>query len=148
MSRYTEHDGNRFKDILRTFVGRGGIPVEMVEELTGISERRVRGHVAYDGPLPNCNDMLAYIRLLGPDFLNAWTSQVGIVGAYRTTAVEGCIFRTTLHAITRTTGLMARLSEAVDDGRIDHRERISVPSHILTATSFLNAVAHGYRGLR
>lgn len=139
---------NRFKHLLRSYVGRGGIPVEMAAELTGISERRIYSHIAADGSLPNSDDMLAYIRLLGPDFLNHWTQVVGITGAHRASTVEGNVFETTLHAVTRTTELLRVFAEAVDDGRIDHRERLSVPGHILGATSYLNAVAVSYGELR
>ena len=83
MSITREQDGNRFKSLLRSYLGRNGMPVEFAAELTGINERRIRSHLAHDGTLPNSDDMLAYIRLLGPDFLNLWTQAVGITGAHR-----------------------------------------------------------------
>lgn len=148
MSGTQEHYGNRFRELLRQRIGKHGIPVEMVEELTGISERRIRSHVAHDGTKPNSDDMGAYIQLFGEDFLNAWTAPMGITGAYRSTKVNGCLFESALHAMTHASGLMVRLSEAVDDGKIDHIERRSIPGHILSATSYLNAVAAQYEGYK
>ena len=124
------------------------MPVEFAAELTGINERRIRSHLAHDGTLPNSDDMLAYIRLLGPDFLNLWTQAVGITGAHRPKSVDGCRFKSTLHAQTVASCLMLKLSEAVEDGRIDHIETVEIPKTIFETTAYLNAMAANYGELR
>lgn len=137
---------NRVRRMLQQRIGKHGIPVEMIEELTGISERRVRSHLANDGTKPNCDDMEAYCALFGPTFVDEWMAPYGMSGMYRAKAVEGCIFRNTLHAQTIVTDCLLTMSKATEDGKIDHNEKRIVPTVIWATTAHLNAVAAGYAG--
>ena len=138
----TEHSTNRLRELLRSYIGRGGWPAELVSESTGIPTSTIYSHMAHDGNRPNSDHMLAYIRLFGPEFLNLWTQAVGITGAYRPKAIEGCKFKAVLHGINHASSAVARLSEAADDGIIDPSECRSLPPHIIGAATYLTAVAH------
>ncbi len=134
-------------DLLSVYVGGNGLPVKVAAKALGITESAVYQHRSREGACPTSAQLLRYMRILPETFGNAVNHAADLTGAYRPKAIEGCVFQTTLHAVTHTSGLLKCLADAVDDGRIDHRERASVPTHILTATTFLNAVAASYEGL-
>lgn len=143
-----EREQNRFRDLLRSYIGRGLIPVDMAAELTGISERRIYSHIAHDGSLPNSDDMLAYIKLLGPEFLNQWTQAVGITGAHRPKSIEGEKFLVTLETQHIVGGCLNDLLTWTADGKIDHIEDRLVPKALTASAIHMLAVAANYRELR
>lgn len=134
--------------LLENHVGSHGLPVSLAAKALGeVSDSLVYQHRSSEGACPTLTQLFIYVDILPSTFCNGLIQLGGFTGAYRPMSVEGCVFSNTLHAVTHTTGLLQKLAEAVDDGVIDHRERLSVPAHIFSATTFLNAVAANYKDL-
>lgn len=131
-------------DTLGIYVGGNGIPVRDVALALGICTSAVYQHRSREGACPTAAQLILYTRLLPDEFKHAIDRPAGFTGAYRPEVVEGCLFKATLHGIHYASDALLSMTAAAEDGIIDPGERRSVPVHILSATSYLNALAAGY----
>lgn len=105
--------------VLRGFVGQYAVPVDTVSRHTGLSSRVIYSHVnTQEGSLPSVAQWESYIQEFGAAFLNAWLGPMGYV-VRRVEPGPVCA----LEQLAGSGQLMATLSEALSDGRIDHLER-------------------------
>lgn len=109
------------RDVLRFFIGRHAMPVEMVSRETGIPERRIYSHLGNDGTCPSGVDLQAYARVFGPQFLNALFGPLGFV-CHRAEPETFCMHGFLTHHLS----FAREWSVVIEDGVIDHQEQKKV----------------------
>ena len=100
---------------------------EAVAARTGISERRIRSHMDHTGSCPNAVDLAQYMRVLGPQFTNAYLALIDQTGARECEAQF-----VSLHSYARlSSGSLSAVLAALEDGEVDHIEERSLPPVLL-----------------
>jgi hypothetical protein len=131
-----ERFANTFEAVMRRHFGRHGIRIDDAAADLEMPRRRLQALV--DGShQPNVTDLGKLAEYLGPDFL---TAVFGPSGVTEVVMDEAPI--TNGHVVlTSACQASSKLSEALEDGRIDHRERAELTpcmrSLIRTARAFL-----------
>jgi len=121
----TEICKERFTTLLREQVGPGKrFGTEAASEALGIDRRTIESYLSGEN-LPPARNLLRMFYLFGPDFADGLLHLAGLFGCQREAAQPVTDFA--LNA--ETAAMMAVIGAALQDGRVDHRERALVLRH-------------------
>lgn len=111
---------NNFAELLRRYVGRGKdrIAVEDFADDTGLSPRRLYGLMSGEFQ-PNLTDLIQIGQKLPSEFLAQALRPAGVVDVSKAQEPlnNGAVLQS------RVCHMASKLADALEDGRIDHRER-------------------------
>lgn len=128
----------RFREALRQHVGRDRMPRIDVAHRSGVSPRSLEGYLdAEENKTPGLANFLSLARTLPEEFTNRVLELAGLTGAYR----MGDAPVSEASALTDKLTAAQALAKALEDGRIDHRERAALTPQIRALGSRLLELA-------
>lgn len=131
------------RTVLRMFVGQGRmITWAALAAATGDGERKLRAYVEADPPAMPAPVFLRVFAVLPCEAIN----MVMRMAAYSVKPLDTDDAATARRALTDTTRFAASLSEALEDGELDHRERAQLADHAAKIIPSLQVIASGRAG--
>ena len=114
--------------LLRHFIGRGRMPVEIASQVTGIGARLIYAHMdPHSDRIPSVAHWHAYVRVFGPTLLNQWLLGLGLIAR----PIEARPVDPPAHAHNRAEST-ALLTRANADLRLTHTEKPALVADSLT----------------
>ena len=139
-----EYYAEQISRLLRKHIGRHGVSVNYIADALGTTASLVYKHL--DGKcIPNGVDLVLYLQHLPESFGIEFNHLCNLAGAHRPERMEGCIVRATAQTQKVTANFSLVVATALEDLKIDHRERKTLPCEMATTAAHLSRVAYGYR---
>lgn len=128
-------------EALRRHVGRGGTyRVEDFADETGIAPRRIYAMRDEQG-VPTLPEIIVMAKALPADFLSEVMRPAGVTSVAK--GFEISATTSGAHTLTRLTQEASNLAKALEDGRIDHRERAELVPALQTLRGDIDAFLAG-----
>jgi hypothetical protein len=133
-------------EVMREFIKPG--KYDEVSEGTGIDDRTIRAHILGDAGA-NGTKLMRYFAFFGPEFVNSVLAMIGMGGAHWINAAEET---NEFMLNSKTVSLLKEISDALEDGRVDHQEKariLPVARHLLCALeSYVHATNPHKKGTK
>lgn len=139
---YTSEHKRNFKKIFNCFVGSNGQPFTPVSlsVLTGIPKNTIHAHMNPYGSMPTLPCLILYMKIFDVGFADALLSYAGL-SVCRAEEHEA---PTTSQAQSALAGTMHKIAVALEDGKIDNKEKEQLSPLIRETGQKLIALSNEY----